>query len=171
MAEWVIEPLRAAHDRAGFSCGKPPLDNFLRALASQYEKRRLARTFVATEPGSPRVAGFYTLSAGAVDPDSLPEPKRRKLPKHPVPTVHLGRLAVDVSFRGQRLGETLLFHALRQSLDVGQKLGAYAVDVWAIDEEARAFYLHFGFLPFEDAALHLHLPLATVEAMFGPPRP
>jgi GNAT superfamily N-acetyltransferase len=167
MADWVIEPLSAAHDRAAFSCGKPPLDDYLRDRASQYEKRRLGRTFVATEPGSPRVAGFYTLAAGSVDPSSLPEPRRKKLPKHPVPTVHLGRLAVDAAFRGRRLGETLLFHALRQSLGVAEKIGAYAVDVWAIDEEARAFYLRYGFVPFENAALHLFLPLSVIETLFG----
>jgi GNAT superfamily N-acetyltransferase len=168
MAEWVIEPLRAAHDRSVFACGKAPLDSFLGTLVSQYEKRRLGRTFVATEPGQPRVAGYYTLAAGALDASCLPASARKKLPKHPIPTIHLGRLAVDQTFRGQRLGETLLFHALRQSLVVSERLGAFAVDVWAIDDEARAFYLRYGFIPLEDDPLHLYLPLATVEAMFGP---
>jgi GNAT superfamily N-acetyltransferase len=171
MAEWVIERLRAAHDRASFSCGKPPLDNYLRALASQYERRRLGRTFVATEPGNPKVAGYYTLATGALDVNCLPEAIRKKLPRHPIPTVHLARLAVDLSFRGQRLGETLLYHALRQSLQVTETVAAYTMDLWAIDDEARAFYLRYGFLPLEDAALHLHLPLATVEAMFGSQQP
>jgi len=167
MAEWVIEPLRGAHDRAAFSCGKPPLDNFLRALASQYQKRRLGRTFVATEQGETRVAGFYTLAASSIDVGCLPQAERKKLPNHPVPTIHLGRLAVDQSYRGQRLGETLLFHALRQSLEISEKLGAYAVDVWAIDDDACAFYVHYGFLPLEDAPFHLRMSLRTIEAMFA----
>src|SRR5262249_45560900 len=112
MAEWVIERLRPEHERTAFACGQPLLDTFLRTLASQYEKRRLGRTFVATEPEAKQVAGYYTLAAGAFDVGCLPEAVRKKLPKHPVPTVHLGRLAVDQAFRGRRLGETLLFHAL-----------------------------------------------------------
>jgi GNAT superfamily N-acetyltransferase len=167
MAEWVIEALRPAHERRSFTCGKPPLDTFLRTLVSQYEKRRLGRTFVATPPGEPRVAGYYTLAAGAFDPGSLPEAERQKLPAHSVPVILLGRLAVDQAFRGQRLGETLLFHALRTALDVSEKIGAFAIDVRAIDDEARAFYVKYGFLPLEDDPLHLYLPMKTVEAMFG----
>ena len=167
MAEWVIERLASAHDRTAFSCGKAPLDTFLAPLVSQYEKRRLGRTFVAIEPGRSRVAGYYTLAAGAFDLSCLPQKDRRKLPKHPVPTIHLGRLAVDRAFRGQRLGETLLLHALCNALTVSETLGAFAVDVWAIDDEARAFYQKYGFAPLEDNPSHLYLPMKTVAAMFS----
>ncbi len=48
MAEIRIEPFtKAKHDRSSFSCGQPSLDAFLRTLVTQYEKRRLGRTFVA----------------------------------------------------------------------------------------------------------------------------
>lgn len=168
MAEWVLQRLTSAHDRAGFSCGKAPLDTFLATLVSQYEKRRLGRTFVAIEPAQSRVAGYYTLAAGAFDLTCLPAKDRKKLPQHPVPTVHLGRLAVDQAFQGKRLGETLLFHALRNALAVSETLGAFAVDVRAIDDEARSFYEKYGFVPLEDNPFHLYLPLKTVEAMFSP---
>ena len=167
MAEWVIQRLTSAHDRTVFSCGKAPLDTFLATLVSPYEKRRLGRTFVATEPGQCRVAGYCTLAAGAFDLSCLPEKDRKRLPKHPVPTVHLGRLAVDLAFRGKRLGETLLFHALRKALTASETVGAFAVDVWAMDDDARAFYERYGFVPLEDHPSHLYLPMNTVEALFG----
>ena len=167
MAEWIIEPLQDKHERDAFSCGKTPLDTFLRSLASQYEKRRLGRTYVATEPGQTRVAGCYTLAAGSFDVSCLDESLQKKLPKHPIPTVHLGRLAVANAFRGKRLGETLLFHALHTSLTLAEKLGAFAADLWAIDEEARNFYRKYGFLPLQDNPLHLYLPMKTIETMFA----
>jgi ribosomal protein S18 acetylase RimI-like enzyme len=167
MAEWVIERLQARHERSAFSSGRPSLDTFMRTLVSQYEKRRLGRTVVATEPNSTRVAGFYTLAAGAFDVSCLPEALRKKLPKHPLPTIHLGRLAVDKAFRGRRLGETLLFHALRAALELSEKLGAFAVDVWALDEEACRFYQKYGFISLEDAPFHLYLPMKTIEAHFA----
>jgi GNAT superfamily N-acetyltransferase len=166
MAEWLIERLQAKHERGEFSCGKPPLDSFLRTLVSQYEKRNLGRTYVATEPDQGRVAGYYTLAAGAFDVACLPEAKRKKLPKHPIPTLHVGRLAVDTSFRGRRLGETLLFHALHLALELADQLGAFAVDLWAIDDEARSFYEKYGFILLQDNPLHLYLPMKTIEAMF-----
>ena len=168
MAEWIITRLNKDHDRTAFSCGKAPLDAYLQSLVSQYEKRRLGRTFVATEPASTRVAGFYTLAAGSIGVSILPASIRKKLPKHPVPTIHLGRLAVDKAYRGQRLGETLLLHALKAALELSESLGAYAVDVWAIDNEAREFYLKYGFLALEDEPLHLYLSMATVAERLEP---
>ena len=167
MADWVIEQLNASHERESFHCGHESLDMFLKNLVTQYEKRRLGRTFVATSPGEKRVVGYYTSASGSFAFDALPESARKKLPKHPMPTAHLGRLAVDLSCQGKRLGETLLVHFLHQALEVSRKLGVFAIDVWAMHDGARRFYLKYGFIPLEDAPLHLYLPMKTVEAMFA----
>jgi GNAT superfamily N-acetyltransferase len=166
MADWVIERLSRFHERDGFSCGQEALDTFLRTLVSQYEKRRLGRTFVACATGDKKVLGYYTSAANSFALDALPKAHRKGLPKHPIPTVHLGRLAVDLSCQGKRLGETLLFHFLHQALDVSHNLGVFAVDVWALHDAAKSFYLKYGFISLEDAPLHLYLPLKTVEKMF-----
>lgn len=166
MAEWTIEPLTGRHEREAFCCGNASLDAFLKTLAGQYEKRRLGRTFVAVQVGEKAVRGYYTSAAGSLDSSSLPEKQRKKVPKHPLPVVHLGRLAVDREHQGQGLGETLLFHFLRAALNAAETTGVYAVDVLAIDDKARDFYLHYGFLPLADAPLHFYLPLNTVERMF-----
>ena len=99
MADWTIEPFGKHHDRSAFTCGRPPLDDFIRARVNQYEKRRLGKTYVAVSQGKPRVIGYYTIAAGAVAFERLPAGPARKLPKHPVPVVLLARLAVDVSAR------------------------------------------------------------------------
>jgi GNAT superfamily N-acetyltransferase len=167
MADWVIERLDRSHDRESFSCGHEPLDNFLKTLVTQYEKRRLGRTFVATASGDKKVLGYYTIAAGSFALDVLPEAARKGLPKHPLPTVHLGRLAVDLTCQGKRLGETLLFHFLQQALEASHNLGIFAVDVWAMHDEARPFYVKYGFMPLADAPLHLYLPMKMVEKMFN----
>lgn len=166
MADWTIERLSTHHQREAFCCGNASLDVFLRSLAGQYEKRRLGKTFVAVRSGENIVCGYYTSSAGSLDLNILPEKQRKKLPKHPLPTVHLGRLAVDQPHQGQRLGETLLFDFLRSALEVANTIGVYAVDVRATDEQARDFYLKYGFLELQDVPLHLFLPIKTVEQMF-----
>src|SRR5262245_43885579 len=155
MAEWVIERLRPAHERAAFSCGTPSLDQFLHTLVTQYEKRRLGRTYVATESGALRMAGYYTLAAGSLDVNTIPPNESKKLAKHPVPTLHLGRLAVDLNFRGRRLGETLLFHALHTAMEFWEQVGAFAVDVRAIDDAAKGFHEKYGFISLSDQTNHL----------------
>jgi len=166
-ATWVIERLRGDHVRAEFACGDASLDQFLKTLVSQYQKRGLGQTYVAVRPGDVRVLGFYTISAGVFDASAAPASLRKRLPKHPVPTVHLGRMAVDRPLQKQGLGRTLLFNALWRSLRTSHDLGIYAVDVIAKGDEARNFYTKFGFLTLEDQPLHLFLPMATVAAMFA----
>ncbi len=167
MADWTIEPFGKDHERSGFSCGRTSLDDFIRARVSQYEKRRLGKTFVAVPPGEKRVVGYYTLAAGAVAFEHLPEDASRKLPKHPVPVVLLARLAVDQSAQGKGLGEALLLDALQRALDLSTGLGVHAVEVDAIDDAAAAFYGKYGFVPLLDEPLSLYLPIATIERVLG----
>lgn len=162
MAEIRIEPFnRDKHDRSGFQCGQPRLDAFIRTLVSQYESRRLGRTFVAVARTDPRVLGFYTLASGAVAFENLPPAGSKKLPMHPVPTILIGRLAVDQSSQGIGLGRTLLMSAITKSLQLSLSLGVYAIEVHAIDSAAAAFYAKYGFAQLTDDEYHLFLPLAT----------
>jgi GNAT superfamily N-acetyltransferase len=167
MANWQIERLDRSHERAEFACGKAPLDEFLHSLVTQYEKRRLGRTYVAVRPDTKRVEGYYTLAAGSVPFQHLPPRTAKKLPKHPVPVVLLGRLAVDRTAQGRRLGALLLRDALQRCLELSEQLGIFAVEVVAIDLEAKAFYQKYGFLPLPDHEFHLFLPIQTLALAGG----
>jgi len=158
---WSIVRLARTHDRSRFHCGQPTLDGFLRELAFQYEKRNLGRTYVLTRDDEVRVLGYYSLASGAIAFESLPADI--KLPRHPIPVILLGRLAVDESIRGQGLGERLLVDALSRCLDLAEPLGVHAVEVHAIDDAARAFYLRYGFISLQDDPHHLYLPLKLVR--------
>jgi hypothetical protein len=72
MNDWTVQPFAKDHERAGFSCGSPALDDFIRTRVSQYEKRRLGKTFVAVPIASKQVIGFYTHAAGGVSFEHLP---------------------------------------------------------------------------------------------------
>ena len=154
-----IEALGPQHDRAAFDCGAAPLDRYIREQASQDIRRMVAKCFVAVEPGQTRIAGFYTLAAASLPLDLLPAELKRKLPRYPtVPVARVGRLAVDQSRKGQKLGAALLADAL---LRAGRaEMGVYALIVDAKDDLAEAFYLHHGFLGF--APRQLFLPLASL---------
>jgi GNAT superfamily N-acetyltransferase len=169
MADWRIERLERAHVRDAFSCGKPSLDEFIHRLVSQYEKRNLGRTYVAVRPGDKQVLGYYTLASGALSYQNLPESSARKLPRHPVPVILLARLAVDQSVQGKGWGEGILVDALQRCLGLADKLGIHAVEVDAIDQQAKAFYEKYGFVPLLDNEFHLFLPIATIQSAM--PRP
>ncbi len=153
-----------AHQRGEFDCGNASLNEFVRSLVSQYEKRKLGRTYVAVLPDDKRVYGYYTLVAGSVGVRNLPPKAAKKLPKHPVPVILLGRLAVDRAAQGRGLGARLLTDALKRCLELSASLGVHAVEVTAIDDAAKNFYLKYGFEPLLDDVCHLHVSLATLEA-------
>jgi ribosomal protein S18 acetylase RimI-like enzyme len=153
------------HDRGGFSCGQPTLDQFLEQFASQHAKRDFSRTYVAVLPPAFRVLGYYSLSSGSFDLSVLPKAERRKLPRHPVPVAHLGRLAVDKSTQGQGLVAFVLLDALARCERLADAIGLHAVEVRAIDAAARNFYLKYGFEPLLDDVHHLYLPMKAIRKL------
>jgi GNAT superfamily N-acetyltransferase len=159
---WQIEHLGRGHDRTTFECGKLILDSFLARYASQYEKRNLARTYVAVGAGETRVVGYYSLSAAAIRVLDLPESLADKLPEHPVPAALLARLAVDQSVQGQGLGRLLIGDALAQCAQLSEQVGLNVVTVDAIDDEAVRFYERMGFTRFRGQSDKLFIPVSVI---------
>ncbi|MBC8122918.1 MAG: GNAT family N-acetyltransferase [Gemmatimonadaceae bacterium] len=152
-----IEELSSRHLRNDFTCGAEELDQYLRAQASQDVRRRVSRVFVAVGNAAEEVVGFYTLSAGSVERENLPEAQAKRLPHYPVPVALLGRLAVGVAYQGQGVGGLLIADAVRRVLKAGREIAVYALVVDARDEKAASFYAHFGFLPLTGHRLFLSL--------------
>jgi GNAT superfamily N-acetyltransferase len=159
----VIEPLGRHHDRAAFSCGNPSLDLYLRRQAGQDVRRRVARVFVTRGDDPSRILGFYTLSALSIEGAGLPAASARKLPGHPLPAALIGRLAVDLSHQGRRIGSCLLVDALQRTLAASETTAVFAMVVDTIDDSAKSFYESFGFVAFLDRPMRLFLPLASTE--------
>ena len=166
---WIVEPLGKAHDRLSFSCGYEALDRYLREQASQDARRRVAAPFVLVQESERKtIVGYYTLSALGIDLHDLPDNVIKKLPSYPVvPVTLLGRLAVDLQYRGQGAGEFLLVDALLRAYTQSSQIAAAAVVVDAIDEQAARFYRHFGFTPFPDKPTRLFIPMKTVVELFS----
>ncbi len=158
-APFHLAPLGADHDRTGFNSGLEPLDRYLREQVSQDIRRRMTACFVALS-AQHRIAGYYTLASASLMLADLPTDTSKRLPRYPtVPTVRLGRLAVDRLFQGQGLGGALLADALDRA--ARSEIAAYAMMVDAKNETASAFYHHHGFIPLPDSPRVLFLPLAT----------
>jgi GNAT superfamily N-acetyltransferase len=167
MREWVVELLGADHERAEFSCGHAALDDFWKRFASQYARRGLGTTYVAVVSGQPRVLGYYTLAPSHFEFASAPAELRKGLPKHPIPSLLLARLAVTQSERGHGLGKFLLFDAFERCIHVAREVAFRAIEVEAIDGAAAAFYRKYGFLPFPSDRRHLAIAMQTVQDVLG----
>jgi len=167
-SRYLIEPFdKNCHNRSAFACGVGSLDLYLQKQIYQDLKRRIAAPFVLLEVGQPEVLGYYALFAFRVHLGELPADMTRRLTRYPdVPATLLGRLAVGQAYHGSGLGEFLLMDALHRSLRQTGKIASFAVVVDTVNEDARTFYLQFGFLPFPDRADRLFLPMKTIEKLF-----
>jgi GNAT superfamily N-acetyltransferase len=161
--QFVIEVLGPSHDRAGFSSGVEALDRYFQKQVTQDVRRRATACYVAREAPGVTVAGYYTLAAAGIPLVDLPAALARRLPRYPsVPVARLGRLAVDQAYRGRKLGAALLWDAVQRSLRSEVAVLALVVD--AKDDQAEAFYLHHGFVPFGNRPRQLVLPLTKLGA-------
>ncbi len=163
MPDWRKEPIGRHHDRGGFDCGSPELDEYLRRYARQNHESGGAKTFVAVALAEPsRILGFYSISPGAIAFARVPATLTRRLGRYDVPVFRLGRLAVDRSVHGQGLGGDLLLAAGERALAVASEVGGVALAIDAKDAAAARWYERLGALPLLDDPLKLILPLTTI---------
>ncbi len=144
------------------------LDRYLKQQAKQDKRKRVAVPYVLLSADN-HIAGFYTLSSDNIRVDDLPPDtvKKFRLPHYEaVPATLIGRLARDLSFKGQGIGEVLLIDALKVAWETSSLIASMAVLVDAKDANARRFYQDFGFLSFPETTNRLFLPMQTIQEMF-----
>jgi GNAT superfamily N-acetyltransferase len=159
-----IELLRAQHDRTGFICSKESLDQYFQRQVTQDARGHLATPFVMIMPDG-AIGGLYTLSSTALRLGDLPVDVARRLPRYPlIPATLIGRLAIDRRYHGQGWGSFLFLDALYRCSR--SEVASFAVIVDALDDEARAFYVHYSFLPLPDSPYRLFRRMSDIEALF-----
>ena len=138
------EPIGAQHQLEGFDCGNATLNCWLQQRALANERQGVSRTVVLCPDEGNAVIAYACLSAGAIVLAEVPGALRRNMPD-PLPVVVLGR--------------ALVADALRRSLAARRLIGARALLVHAIDEQAAAFYRSLGLRPspLSASTLMLHL--------------
>ena len=123
-------------------------------------KHNVAAVFIACDEAG-GIAGFYTLCAASLYRADLPGEVERRLPKYrTIPAILLGRLAVDRKYQGTGLGGRLLMSVFAKCGNIEAAWAFLVTD--AKNEQARAFYSHFGFFSSQDDVNHLCLPRKTI---------
>lgn len=158
-------PITPDHRLDEFDCGTRPLDEWLKARALDNEGRA-SRTYVATATigrQTGEVVGYYTLTTGGVQLSEIRRKDRHNLPNL-VPVMVLGRLAVDRRHQRRSIGPALLREAMQRTLDISRSAGVRMLLVHAIDDDAVAFYLRYGFHIFPAGSRTMFLPVETIRS-------
>ena len=162
-APFIIEALSSLHDRKGFASGSEALDRYFHQQVTQDMRRHVTACYVAIEAATAKIAGYYTLAAAGVSLADMPAEIVKRLPRYPsVPVARMGRLAVDQTYRGQKLGAALLWDGAMRALR--SEVAIFALVVDAKDDQAEAFYHHHGFVTFGSLSRQLILPLTNLSA-------
>jgi GNAT superfamily N-acetyltransferase len=161
----TIEKLRREHQLDSFDCGNEALNRFLKHQAWNSQQAHSAQTYVLAKELA--VVGYYSLAAGAVTHEQATERAKKGLARHPIPTILLARLAVDVALQGQKIGPALLKDALLRAASAADTIGARAVLVHAKDDKAKGFYEHFNFEPSPSDPYHLMLIMKDLLRIVG----
>lgn len=156
------EKINAGHVTAGFDCGSEELNRYLLKYALQNTRADGAVTRVSTRDG--RVAGYYSLAAGAAEHGEATARVKKGLAKHPIPLIVLARFAVDKRSQGTGLGGALLKDALVRVSAAADLIGVRTLVAHAKDEKAKTFYERFDFEPSPTDPLHVFLLMKDIRA-------
>lgn len=161
---------KTRHDRNDFNCGVDELNRYLKNNANQNQNENISKVFVAVqntidwEGQLKKIHGYYTLSAGQVSIEQLPDYLKKRMPKYPIPVARIGRLAVDKKYHGQGVGGFILHDALSRILLLADNIGIFSVIVDA-KENAKSFYEGYGFEPLKENGLIYFMPIKTIQSI------
>lgn len=66
------------HDRTGFHCGTPELDDYLHRFALQHTRKGVTSVFVLVDSDQPsKILGYYSLSDAQIDVHQLSDADRK----------------------------------------------------------------------------------------------
>ena len=101
-----------------------------------------------------------------VEKKSLSKKDARGIPGYPLGAVLISQLAVDNSYQGQGVAKKIMKHIFVLCLRISDESPAPAfrlIRTDAADEHSRAFFIKFGFTPFDDLPMSLYIPLKKVR--------
>lgn len=162
MGSTRIEKLDRRHAIDTFDCRREPLNRFLTRFALQNQQAGASQTYVALADNV--IVGYYTLVVGQVEHNDAPQRLTKGLARHAVPIMLLARLAIATAWQGKGLGAGLLKDAMLRTLQAAEIAGIRAFAVHAKDDQARAFYEHFDFVPSPSDPYHLFRLLKDIRA-------
>ena len=167
MSRVVVELLTKAHDRKRFDCGKQEQNEFLLQRARKHAELNYSKTWVAIEEGHLRILGYVTLSMGSIVFENLIEELRLRVPRYPMPVLHVGQLATDSSVQGRGLGSSLLRFAAEKAIEASATVGCFAIELIADNPKAYDWYLKRGFSPLVSGSMRLYQSIETLKAAAG----
>jgi GNAT superfamily N-acetyltransferase len=153
----------SAIQRKQFDCGIHDLNDFFKRHSELNHLKGFGRTFVLAKDNV--IIGYYTVSmSNTLEFTSVAKEDIGPLPGYPIPIGLLAKLAVSKHYQRKGWGKWLLIDAINRISNAAKDVGAYAVVVDAKNQNAKNFYIQYGFIPFPSKPMSLYMSLeSTVD--------
>ena len=122
-----------------FDCGQNLLNHWLKKRALQNSISGGTQTSVITNQDG-RVIAYFSLIMGDVRIEDANEHLSRNLANYPIAIMKITRMAVDLEFQGQGIGQGIIKHIMQKAIEISQVVGCRAIVVDPIDDKAAKFY-------------------------------
>ena len=137
-------PFESSHYLESFDCGGEALNSYLKKTALLSQNSHTSKTYITLNK-TREVCGFYTLTFGSISQEVSSKRVSHGTGHHPIPVLILARLAVDNNHKKRGLGAGLLKDAFKRCLNACDIAGIRAFVVHAKDDNAKSFYMKYGF--------------------------
>ena len=138
-----------------FDCGDDDLNEFFNTDALMYQEQLIGQTYAFTLDSEPtKIVCAFSVSNDSLRVDNIPNSRRKKVIK-PIPhtkifpafpAVKIGRLGVDVNFRGFDIGAQLMDFIKAWFVEDANKTGCRFITVDAYNnDKAKSYYERNGF--------------------------
>jgi len=147
--------------RKNFDCEEPSLNDYLQKYARKHGQNDVSQTHVLFDYQLKRIVSYYSMSSQSVKKESLA--KMNNFPVKEIPSVLIGRLAVDKNAKGQGNGGKTLVEALKKIKALSREIGIQMIIVDALHESAKNFYKAYDFLEFDDQPMRLYKKVSDIQ--------
>lgn len=138
--------LQDHHKLDEFDCGEDSINEYLRDRARSAQRSRSAVVYVACFKDTDVVAGYYTLSSGAVARSDLPTAKLRQNMPGVTPATILGRMGLTKEAQGSGFAKELFRDALRRAIYASNEVASKVLVVHPLNDELAMWYAKLGFI-------------------------
>lgn len=159
----IPQSISPDHFVEDFDCGEETLNTWLKKKALKNEIENNSRTTVICVEN--KVVAYYSICTGCVYHKDLSRKYKQNSPD-PIPSLVLGRLAVDLEHQGNDLSLDMIQEVYLKAYKLSELVGIKVVVVNALNEKIVNYYKKFGFVPSKTDPLLLLKSLAEIKASY-----
>ncbi len=126
-------------DLSSFDCGDPEIDTFLKEDAKEYQRDKIATTYLAYYNNE--LAGFFSIANGCIRAEAVEsQDGKKEYRPQKYPAIKIAQIGTCRKFQGEDVGKNMLKLVVAMALSLGKYVGCRVI---LVDSKKDPRLLHF----------------------------